>query len=265
MSRVARSRGCVLPPPVALVYGLASGKVPRRARGHPPLRPARQIARSPDRQIAGSMQMSNTILPPLQRGRLRPSWRPSPAWPRTPATPTSCTPTSFAAGSPGARRIGSIHSPNSLRHAAITNAHDAGVPLRDAQILARHADPRTTEHNDRPRGNLDRHGVHFLTDLYATDKPRKRSSPSIATTSVTGGLRTATLVCGGPNGQLRTPGGPPTTSSRSASRMPTTVTGMRPPSRGRRGSGLFSRCRCRSGTNGQHRESQTDPRLFAAS
>ena len=54
-------------------------------------------------------------------------------------------------------------SPHSLRHAAITNALDAGVSLRDAQILARHADPRTTEHYDRARGNLDRHGVHFLT------------------------------------------------------------------------------------------------------
>jgi integrase/recombinase XerD len=53
-------------------------------------------------------------------------------------------------------------SPHSRRHAAITNALDAGVPLRDAQIHARHADPRTTEHHDRARarGNLDRHGVH---------------------------------------------------------------------------------------------------------
>lgn len=58
-------------------------------------------------------------------------------------------------------------SPHSLRHAAITNALDAGVPLRDAQILARHADPRTTEHCDRARGNLDRHGVHFLTAYVA--------------------------------------------------------------------------------------------------
>ena len=40
-------------------------------------------------------------------------------------------------------------------------------PLRDAQILARHADPRTTEHYDRARGNLDRHGVHFLTAYVA--------------------------------------------------------------------------------------------------
>ncbi|MDQ3421875.1 MAG: tyrosine-type recombinase/integrase [Actinomycetota bacterium] len=58
-------------------------------------------------------------------------------------------------------------SPHSLRHAAITNALDAGVPLRDAQILARHAHPRTTEHYDRARGNLDRHGVHFLTAYVA--------------------------------------------------------------------------------------------------
>lgn len=66
-----------------------------------------------------------------------------------------------AAGIP--RHIG----PHSLRHGAITNALDAGVPLRDAQILARHADPRTTEHYDRALGNLDRHGVHFLTAYVA--------------------------------------------------------------------------------------------------
>jgi integrase/recombinase XerD len=47
------------------------------------------------------------------------------------------------------------------------NALDADVPLRDAQIRARHADPRTTEHYDRARGNLDRHGVHFLTAYVA--------------------------------------------------------------------------------------------------
>jgi integrase len=68
-----------------------------------------------------------------------------------------------------AKAAGIAHhiSPHSLRHAAITNALDAGVPLRDAQILARHADPRTTEHYDRARGNLDRHGVHFLTAYVA--------------------------------------------------------------------------------------------------
>ncbi|QFG68205.1 tyrosine-type recombinase/integrase [Ornithinimicrobium pratense] len=58
-------------------------------------------------------------------------------------------------------------SPHSLRHAAIANAVDAGVPLRDAHILAGHADPRTTGHYDRARGNLDRHGVHLLTAYVA--------------------------------------------------------------------------------------------------
>ena len=58
-------------------------------------------------------------------------------------------------------------SPHSLRPALITNALDAGVPRRDAQILARHADPKTIEHYDLARGNLDRHGVHFLTAYVA--------------------------------------------------------------------------------------------------
>ncbi len=45
-----------------------------------------------------------------------------------------------------------------------------GLPTdqsEEPQILARHADPRTTEHYDRARGNLDRHGVHFLTAYVA--------------------------------------------------------------------------------------------------
>ncbi|WP_157550499.1 tyrosine-type recombinase/integrase [Nocardioides jensenii] len=53
-------------------------------------------------------------------------------------------------------------SPHSLRHAMVTNALDAGVPLRDVQIAARHSDPRTTNRYDRARGNLDRHAVHTL-------------------------------------------------------------------------------------------------------
>ena len=67
-------------------------------------------------------------------------------------------------------------SPHSLRHAAITNTLDAGVPLRDAQVLARHADPRTTQHYDRARGNLDRHGVHFLTAKVRASSPRPQTA-----------------------------------------------------------------------------------------
>jgi len=45
----------------------------------------------------------------------------------------------------------------------MANALDAEVPLRDAQNLARPAGPRTTEHYDRARSNLARHGVHSFT------------------------------------------------------------------------------------------------------
>lgn len=34
---------------------------------------------------------------------------------------------------------------------------------KSLRTAACHADPRTTEHYDRARGNLDRHSVHFLT------------------------------------------------------------------------------------------------------
>ena len=39
--------------------------------------------------------------------------------------------------------LGAVH-PHMLRAAFIMTALDAGVPLRDVQIAARHADPRTT-------------------------------------------------------------------------------------------------------------------------
>ena len=56
-------------------------------------------------------------------------------------------------GRPGreSRRSPRHISLHSLRHAAITNALDAGVPLRDAQILARHADPHHRALRPRPR------------------------------------------------------------------------------------------------------------------
>jgi len=44
-----------------------------------------------------------------------------------------------------------------LRHTFVTTMLDAGVSLRDVQIAARHADPRTTMRYDRVRKNLDRH------------------------------------------------------------------------------------------------------------
>jgi len=47
--------------------------------------------------------------------------------------------------------------PHMLRHTFVTTMLDAGVDLRDVQIAARHADPRTTMRYDRVRKNLDRH------------------------------------------------------------------------------------------------------------
>ena len=57
--------------------------------------------------------------------------------------------------------------PHTLRHAFITAALDAGVPLRDVQIAARHADPRTTTRYDRARENLDRHASYIVTAFIA--------------------------------------------------------------------------------------------------
>jgi site-specific recombinase XerD len=41
--------------------------------------------------------------------------------------------------------------PHMLRHTFVTTMLDAGVDLRDVQIAARHADPRTTMRYDNPR------------------------------------------------------------------------------------------------------------------
>ena len=47
-------------------------------------------------------------------------------------------------------RIARMH-PHMLRHTFVTTMLDAGVDLRDTQIAARHADPRTTMRYDRAR------------------------------------------------------------------------------------------------------------------
>jgi integrase len=54
------------------------------------------------------------------------------------------------------RKVGKIVR---IRHAFITAAPDAGVPLRDVQEAASHADPRTTMRYDRARVSLDRHAT----------------------------------------------------------------------------------------------------------
>jgi integrase/recombinase XerD len=54
-----------------------------------------------------------------------------------------------------------------LRHAFITAALNAGVPLRDVQEAASHADPRTTMRHDRARVSLDRHATYIVATFLA--------------------------------------------------------------------------------------------------
>jgi integrase/recombinase XerD len=63
--------------------------------------------------------------------------------------------------------IGKPVTPHTLRHAFITAVLDAGVPLRDVQEAASHADPRTTMRYDRGRGSLDRHATYIVAAYLA--------------------------------------------------------------------------------------------------
>jgi integrase/recombinase XerD len=64
-------------------------------------------------------------------------------------------------------RMQRIH-PHMLRHTFVTTMLDAGASLRDVQIAARHADPKTTMPYDRARKNLDRHPNYILAAYLAS-------------------------------------------------------------------------------------------------
>jgi integrase/recombinase XerD len=64
-------------------------------------------------------------------------------------------------------RMPNLH-PHMLRHTFVTTMLDAGVDLRDVQIAARHADPRTTMRYDRARNQLDRHPNYILAAYMAS-------------------------------------------------------------------------------------------------
>jgi integrase/recombinase XerD len=88
----------------------------------------------------------------------------------------------------GGVRIARMH-PHMLRHTFVTTMLDAGVDLRDVQIAARHADPRTTMRYDRAR-NKPRpppqlhprriHGIRYLTEDPARADVRTSSQPGYA-------------------------------------------------------------------------------------
>jgi integrase/recombinase XerD len=62
--------------------------------------------------------------------------------------------------------LGGVH-PHMLCAGFIVAALDTGVPLRDVQIAARHADPRTTAIYDRRRENFDRHAAYVVVAFVA--------------------------------------------------------------------------------------------------
>ncbi len=67
------------------------------------------------------------------------------------------------------KRAGLGHvCPHMLRSAFIMAALDAGVPLREVQIAARHADPRTATIYDRRRQNFDRHAAYVVVAFVAS-------------------------------------------------------------------------------------------------
>jgi integrase len=69
------------------------------------------------------------------------------------------------AGPPRAGRI--VRRVARRAEITITAALDAGVPLRDVQEAASHADPRTTMRYDRGRGSLDRHATYIVAAYLA--------------------------------------------------------------------------------------------------
>ena len=72
--------------------------------------------------------------------------------------------------------LGDVH-PHMLRAAFIMAALDAGVPLRDVQIAARHADPRTTTVYDRRRQNYDRHAAYAVVAFVSHQRLNNGLSP----------------------------------------------------------------------------------------
>jgi integrase len=65
------------------------------------------------------------------------------------------------------RQCGIDVSPHRFRHHFSHASFDAGVPLRDVQEAASHADPRTTMRYDRARTSLDRHATYIVATYVA--------------------------------------------------------------------------------------------------
>ena len=76
-------------------------------------------------------------------------------------------PDGSCAASPDGRGSPSVWGRTPCVTLSLTAALDAGVPLRDVQEAASHADPRTTMRYDRARVSLDRHATYIVATFLA--------------------------------------------------------------------------------------------------
>ena len=74
---------------------------------------------------------------------------------------------------------------HTLRHAFITTALDAGVPSRDVQEAASHADPRTTMRYDRGRQSFDRHATYIVATFIAGSFALTTTTPAFGACTAT--------------------------------------------------------------------------------
>jgi integrase/recombinase XerD len=63
--------------------------------------------------------------------------------------------------------VGRHADPFSMVGKPLPTSFDAGVPQRDVQEAASHADPRTTMRYDRARSSLDRHATYVVSAYLA--------------------------------------------------------------------------------------------------
>ena len=131
-------------------------------RGHRTLTITRRAARSsPSRWHPAPPARSTSRSPNERTGRC--------SWPSTGGGWTGTAPGASSARPPAA--------PGSPRPSRLTRSGtrslppryqlDAGVPLRDVQEAACHADPRTTMRYDRARGSLDGHATYVVAAYVA--------------------------------------------------------------------------------------------------
>ena len=94
---------------------------------------------------------------------------------RTPARPARCSPGhrtgagswQWLGGPAGSWAARIAAAPTQTAHRLVPRQFWNGVPLRDVQETAPHADPGTTVRYDRARGSLDRHATYIVAAYLA--------------------------------------------------------------------------------------------------